>query len=77
MGLKNLLKEDNQYGKDGDSYNNELLFRYGYVDSDYKINSMSASFGYVHPFYKPRKVDAKSHFMQRLFRKKGGKKDED
>jgi len=73
-GLKNLLKEDNQYGKTGDDYSNELLFRYGYVDSDFRIKSTSFTFGYVHPFYKPRKVDAKLHLIQRLFRKKGEKR---
>ena len=75
IGLKNLLNERNQYPKSGvnaDVYNNELLFRYGYVDSDFKINSLAFTFGVVKPLYKPRKVDARPHFIQRLFTKKEG-----
>ncbi len=73
-GLRNLLSEQNQYLKEGDNYNNELQFRYGYVDSDFKINSLSATFGFVKPLYKPRKIDARPHLIQRFFAKKRGAK---
>ena len=73
IGLRNLLDEKNQHVKSGNDYNNELLFRYGHVDSDFKINSLSAMFGIVRPLYKPRKIETKAHFIQRLFNKKGGK----
>jgi len=74
MGLRNLLDQNNQYAKSGDSYSNELNFRYGYVDSDFKINSISIVVGLVNPLYKPRKIDERPHFIQRLFTRKRGKK---
>lgn len=80
VGLRNLLNEENQFPKSGvnnNEYNNELLFRYGYVDSDFKINNLSATFGIVKPLYKPRKINARPHFIQRLFdtkRKRGTEK---
>ena len=69
IGLKNLLDEQSQYIKSGDNYDNELQFVYGYVDSDFRINSLSASFGIVKPLYKPRKIDTRPRFTQRLFGK--------
>ena len=39
--------------------NNELLFRYGYIDNDFKINSIAISIGYIKPFYKPKKLKKK------------------
>jgi hypothetical protein len=74
IGLRNLLDKNNQYPQSGDAYSNELTFRYGYVDSDFKINSLSMVIGVVKPLYKPRKIDERPHFIQRLFKRKGGKK---
>ena len=34
----------------------ELVYRYGYVDNDFSINSARFSVGYVKPFYKPKKL---------------------
>lgn len=70
IGMKNLLSEQNQYTKSGDSYNNQLQFLYSYVDSDFRINSLSATFGVVLPLYKPRRIAARPHLIQRLFTKK-------
>ena len=36
--------------------NKELLYRYGYVDNDFKTNVARFSIGYVRPFYKPKKL---------------------
>jgi hypothetical protein len=76
LGMTNLLNQKNQFTRTGDNYENDLLFRYGYVASDFAINSMSFSIGYVHPLYKPRKIDSRPNFIQRLFHKKGGSTDE-
>jgi len=77
IGLRNLLNEKKQFQRSGvnnDEYSSELLFRYGYVDSDFKINSLSAVIGFVKPLYKPRKINARAPFIQRLFSKKRGTK---
>ena len=48
-GLNNIVN------KTGHFQNDELVFRYAYVD-DYKtLNNFVLSVGYVKPFYKPRK----------------------
>ncbi len=35
---------------------NDLLYRYGYIDNDFKLNMAAISIGYVKPFYKPKKL---------------------
>jgi len=48
-GLNNVVNEEGHY------QNNELLYRYGYVDDYKRLNNLSLSVGFVKPFYKPRK----------------------
>jgi opacity protein-like surface antigen len=48
-GLNNIVDEVGHY------QNNELLYRYGYVDDYKRLNNLVLSVGFVKPFYKPRK----------------------
>ena len=48
-GLNNVVDESGQY------QNNELLYRYGYVDDYKRLNNLAITVGFVKPFYKPRK----------------------
>ena len=49
----------------------ELRFRYGSVEDDFRLNSLSFSVGYVRPLYKPRKIVKKSMkgILRNLFKK--------
>jgi hypothetical protein len=47
--LLNAVKIDNRYTQ------KELIYRYGYVDNDFRIDNVAISFGYMKSFYKPRK----------------------
>ncbi len=49
QGMKNIVNEDNHYG------NNELIFRYAYIDDYKRINNFILNVGFVKPLYKPRK----------------------
>ncbi len=48
-GLNNIVDEAGHY------QNNELVYRYGYVDDYKRLNNLVFTVGYVKPFYKPRK----------------------
>ena len=50
-GLQNLVIDDNRYNASSDLY-----FRGGYVDSNFGINNVMATFGYQHSFYSPKKL---------------------
>jgi hypothetical protein len=54
-GLNNVVNTDNRYSND------DLLYKYLYVDNNIKINSFQYSVGYSYPLYKPKlkKVRAK------------------
>ena len=69
FGLTNVLNIDNQYSKSGDSYNDELLFRYGKTESDFRMNSYSLMFGFVQPLYKPRKITPNKGVLSGVFKK--------
>jgi hypothetical protein len=47
--LLNAVNIDNRYTQ------KELIYRYGYVDNDFRIDNVALSFGYMKSFYKPRK----------------------
>jgi hypothetical protein len=47
-GFADVVKAKNRYN------NQELLFSYGYVDSDIKFRNLSISVGYAYPIYKPK-----------------------
>lgn len=49
-GLANMVNVENRYS------NSELIFYYGHIDSDYKLNNISISVGYMKSFYKPKKI---------------------
>lgn len=55
IGLSNFRNKDALLNA-----NNELLYRYGYIDNDFKMNSTAISIGYVKPFYKPKKLKRKN-----------------
>ena len=40
---------DNRYAND------ELVYQYGHVDNDFRMDNFALSFGYTKAFYKPRK----------------------
>lgn len=63
-GVSNIVDIKDQY------QNNNLLYRYGYVDDDKSLNTLIVSVGYVRPLYKPRRVDKNSRFLKNLFKKK-------
>ncbi|MBL6445903.1 PorT family protein [Fulvivirga sp. 29W222] len=50
-GILNQVKEENRLK------NQELIFDYGYVDNDFKLNSISISLGYLLPKYNPKKLN--------------------
>ena len=54
LGLTNLRNDKAPLDAD-----NELLFRYGYIDDNFRINSIAFSIGYIRPFYKPKKLRKK------------------
>jgi hypothetical protein len=50
FGLLNAVKPRNRYT------NTELIFKYGYMDNDIRINAVSISVGYVIPVFSPKKI---------------------
>ncbi len=72
-GMKNLVDVSKQLDTN-DPVIEELRFRYGSVEDDFRLNSLSFSIGYVKPLYKPRKIVKQSAkgFIKNLFKKKGG-----
>jgi len=64
LGLSNIVDIDSQYA------NEELLYKYGYVDDYKRLNSIEIMFGFVKPLYKPRKKSSKKNLLKRLFNKK-------
>ena len=80
LGLNNRLNIKNQFdlGTGGQPNGNdirELIFRYGQVDNDFRLDNLSISFGYVYPLYRPRKIQKKSagSFLGDLFKRKSKK----
>ncbi|ABG58302.1 porin family protein [Cytophaga hutchinsonii] len=49
-GLNNISDMDNKYSND------ELIYKYGYIDNDFTLNSLMFSIGYYKSFYKPKKL---------------------
>lgn len=49
QGARNSVNEENHYG------NNELLFRYAYIDDYRRLNNFILNIGFVKPIYKPRR----------------------
>ncbi|MBL6449991.1 PorT family protein [Fulvivirga sp. 29W222] len=62
-GLSNIITEDEQYS------NSALLYKYGFVDDDKRLNNFSFSVGFVKPLYKARKIKKASvkGFFSRIF----------
>jgi hypothetical protein len=54
LGLGNVVNVENRYS------NSELIYYYGYIDNDFKLNNVSISFGYLKSFYKPKKIKVKN-----------------
>ncbi|NMM49328.1 porin family protein [Marinigracilibium pacificum] len=52
-GFPNLSTVDNRFG------DRELLYRFGYVDDDFQLNSFSLSVGYIYSIYKVKKIKNK------------------
>ena len=50
MGLSNAINPKKRYSV------NELIFKYGHVDNDFKTNNITFSLGYMYPIYKPKKI---------------------
>lgn len=65
-GLSNIVDPEGQYG------NSTLLYKFGYVDDDKRINSVMISVGYVYPLYKPRKIKKGNtkNFLKSIFDRK-------
>lgn len=59
-GLFNPVKAKERYS------NAELLYRYGYVDSNYRLNSLSFVIGYIIPVYRPKLLPAKRDNVMKL-----------
>ncbi|MDN5205329.1 porin family protein [Fulvivirgaceae bacterium BMA10] len=45
--------------------NNDLLFRYGYIDNDFSLESFSFSIGYARYFYDPKKLRKKKKALEK------------
>jgi hypothetical protein len=50
IGLKDIANPNKRYS------NNDLVYFYGYIDSDFKLNNFYVSVGYFKSFYKPKKL---------------------
>lgn len=50
MGFSNAVNAKNRYNI------NELIFKYGHIDNDFKTNNIAISLGYMYPIYKPKKI---------------------
>ena len=79
LGLNNILNTKNQFdfGPGGEQNDiRELVFRYGQVDNDFRLDNLSINFGYVYPLYRPRKIEKKTKkgFINNVF--KGKNKEE-
>lgn len=64
-GFSNITNEEEQYA------NPTLLYKYGYVDDDKRLNNLSVSVGFVKPLYKARKIKKASvkGFFSKLLKK--------
>lgn len=51
VGLLNEVKPRMRYS------NQELIYKYGYLDNDFKLNYFSLSVGYVMPVFRPKKIN--------------------
>jgi hypothetical protein len=49
-GLKNIVNTDKRYS------DSNLIYFYGYLDSDISLNNLFVSVGYYKSFYKPKKI---------------------
>lgn len=49
-GLNNISNIDNKYS------NSDLVYKYGYIDNNFTLNSLMFSVGYYKSFYKPKKL---------------------
>jgi len=49
-GLNNISDVDNKYS------NSELIYKYGYIDNNFTLNTLMFSVGYYKSFYKPKKL---------------------
>ena len=62
LGMENIIDINNQFSDP------DLLYRYGFVDDDKKLNTLAVSVGFVKPLYKPRKIKRrKKNFFKRIF----------
>jgi hypothetical protein len=50
VGLRDIANSAKRYS------NNDLVYFYGYIDSDFKLNNFYVSVGYFKSFYKPKKL---------------------
>jgi hypothetical protein len=49
-GLNNISNTNNKYS------NSDLVYKYGYIDNNFTLNSLMFSVGYYKSFYKPKKL---------------------
>ncbi len=49
FGLKNISSSNNRFG------NEEMLYKYMYIDDDMKLNNLMLSISYLKPLYNPRR----------------------
>ena len=49
-GLNNISNTDTKYS------NSDLIYKYGYIDNNFTLNSLMFSVGYYKSFYKPKKL---------------------
>ncbi len=49
-GLNNISNPDKKYS------NSDLIYKYGYIDNNFTLNSLMFSVGYYKSFYKPKKI---------------------
>lgn len=53
QGINNVVNTSKRFD------NNELIFRYGYIDNDFLLSSYYLSVGYIYPIYKPKPLKKK------------------
>lgn len=49
-GMQNQVRADHRYA------NSEMVYRYGYIDDDFRLHSLTVTLGYWYAIYKPKKL---------------------
>jgi hypothetical protein len=57
VGFRNLVETQNRYS------NPDLIYRFGYIDNDFRIDNLSATLSFIAPVYFPKKKKVRQPFL--------------